>query len=133
MAFELEKFETYVTDIFGSDFCRADIKKVIKADGEYDSILELSVAASTDSDRAGEIIVCFEELLKYAPLFAKAYGKVVKTDRTFLIWLSFRDIKPDDLVQRIELFCYNLDPDAEPISVSALKDLDIDYNCKLQK
>jgi len=131
--YHVERFEEYTKDIFGEDFCSTDIRKLSKPNGEFDAILELSVDNLVDSDRAGEICAKFDQLLEKAPAFAKAYDKIDKADGTFLVWFVFEDVRPYDLEQRLALFCYDLDPEAEPVSVSVMRDLGSKYNCHLQK
>jgi len=132
-AYHVERFEVYTKEIFGKDFCAYEIEKISKPSGEYNAILELRVADNIDSDAAGEISVKLEKLLEKAPAFAKAYGKFERPDGSIAIWLEFEDVRPYDLDQRVELFCYDLDPDADPVSVETMRNLWSKYNCKLLK
>lgn len=133
MDYKVERFELAAKEIFGSDFCDQDIYKLVKLNGEYDSMLELQVANLVDPDRAGEICAKFSALLEKADSFSSNSGKIAKADGTFLVYFVFDNVRPFDLEQRLALFCYELDLEPEPVSVSAMRNLDSKYNIHLQK
>ena len=75
----------------------------------------------------------FEQLLEKADSFAEKHGKIYRIDETIIAYFVFENVRPFDLEQRLALFCYDLDPDPEPVSVNAMRNLDKKYNIHLAK